>query len=183
MKKLLLTACISAIAATASANDEPVSKKDDFVYLTGGLGFLKYKEDGFSSASITALDIGFGTQVNDHLAIGGKFLIGVADGSVSYQGFDIDVGLDWAYTLEVKPTLPLNDRVSLYAVLGFTSGEVTADSGGYEVSDSDSGLTYGVGLYSKIDNDFALRFEYAKYLELETADISGFNLGIQKNFR
>ena len=175
MKKTILAAALMAATVTAQAEAKP--------YFGGGIAFLQYKEDGFSAANISALDINFGSQINEHLSIGGKFLIGLADGSIDDYGLSVDVALDWAYTLEIKPTLPLNETVNAYAVLGFTSGQLSASVYGYEEEMSDSGLTYGIGISKELEDDFLIRMEYAKYLDIDYATVSGFNIGIQKNFK
>lgn len=172
MKKLFLSSCILA-ASTAHA--EPVN------YLTGGLAFLNYDEPGLS-ATFDALDIGFGSKLNDFFSVGGKFMIGLNNDSVNVVGTSLDIGLKWSYTFEVKPTYPVGDAFDLYAVLGFTSGEIEAEALGVKITESDSGFSYGFGINRPIDDGYSLRLEYLNYLDVENAEVSGVNLGITKAF-
>ena len=187
MKKLLLTACISAAAATANA------ATDSYNYVSGGLSLLDYSESGFEDYSPKNLDLGFGRRFNEYFAGEIRFNVGLLDDEQNitiydpYSGYYYDESLslkvDYVTSIMLKPTAPVNDKFNLYAILGYSKAKFTAELLGFSDSMTYSDTTLGLGFNYSIDDGTDLKFEYINYGEDGAAELSGITLGFQKNFR
>jgi hypothetical protein len=167
MKKLCILA-LGLLALPALADNNR-----GFYVGLGGAG-IKDEQDGVNNVSrIRAIELFGGYKYNN--ALGGEIRIGssqksgtgknyaTADGTVLSGNLERDI--DSYESIYYKPEL-VNDEAKLYALLGYThlstSGKVTDQAGTviYDVEDSASGFSYGVGVGFVINEHFNVNFEY-----------------------
>jgi opacity protein-like surface antigen len=171
MKKLLLLALISLLPFHSIAATEGDT------YFSFGYGLGTYSEDGFPDTNPGALIVRFGQHTGDGFAIEGRFGIGIGDDSFTtrVQGVDVDLAIEVDTIIGVyglKHFGNIDKGTSVYGVLGFTRGELTATgsasafgtSFSESISDSSSSLSLGVGLQI---NQFNI--EFMRYFDDFTA--------------
>ncbi len=110
-------------------------------------------------------------------------------GTVDYY----DAELDFLYGGYLRFGSAVNEKFLPYAIVGFTKMQVSGgDSDKWLVDNifdrgvkvSDSGLSYGVGGSVKLDDGWAIDFEYMQYLkELQDInEVTGIGIGVVKRF-
>jgi len=173
---------IGVIAVSFFINSMAVSANEGVKY--GGVGYHlgSYEETGLSSASLTGLELKFGSYISDTVALEGRLTIGTGNDTISVFGIGVDIELNNALSLFLKGDIPLSPTANLYGLIGFTKGKITASVLGFSVSEDDSGLSYGIGAESKLSDDVYFSGEYVFYLSEDTYDYEGFNFGIKKLF-
>ncbi len=167
MKKL----CILAISLLAL----PVLADNNRGFYAGIGGVtIKDEQDGVDNVSrIRGVELFGGYKYN--AALGGELRIGSglkSGTSTSYADADgailsgnLEREIDSYQSIYYKPEL-VNDEAKLYALLGYThlssSGKVTAKDGTvvYDIDDSASGFSYGIGVGFVIDEHFNVNLEY-----------------------
>lgn len=136
-----------------------------------------YDETSFETANPTALAVRVGGEINPNLAVEGRLGIGLAKDTVS--GIDLDI--DNFYGAYVRGLLPTG-TVTPYGMLGWTKGKATASAGGLAVSDSDSDMSYGIGLDAWISKTVALNAEIGRLLKGDGYKIDALSLGVVFKF-
>lgn len=174
MKKSLGTALFSfgllGLCATAHAA-EP--------YAGANIGFVDYSIDGIGSdASLTALYGRGGVKFADVFAVEGRLGLGVGDDSVGTA----DVSLNYLAGVYVLAGLPVTEQFFPYAVLGYSKGDMDFDLGLGSFSDSESDISYGVGVDFHLNETFTINGEYMSYLDKDGGEIAGFAIGASMSF-
>lgn len=178
MKKLVAAVCMISMGVASHASLASENQ--------GSLGVVyhmgTYSETGIPDANLSALGIRFGKQFSENASFEAHLGIGMADDTVYVSGFDVDVELDNVISLFIKGDIPLSSAAKVYGLLGFTKGEITATAMGFSFSESDSGLSYGLGAEAEIGNDLSIVGDYIFYLDESEYDYAGFNIGFKKRF-
>lgn len=138
---------------------------------------VAYKESGFDTANPTALAVRVGAEVNPNLAVEGRLGVGLAEDTVS--GIDLEV--DNFYGVYVRGLLPTG-TVTPYGLIGWTKGEITASAGGLSFSDSDSDLSYGVGLDAWVSKTVALNAELGRLVKGDGYKADALSFGVAVKF-
>lgn len=119
-----------------------------------------------------------GNQFNQNFAA--EIRLGLGADEDSSFGLDLEVS-DYL-ALYLRPTLPLSDTVSLYALLGLAKTNIDSSVG----DDDDNDFSYGFGFAAKTSSTINLFVEYISlYDESDSGvdiEISGFNLGVGFDF-
>ena len=149
-----------------------------------GLDFHQgsYDETGFPKANPTGFAIKAGKYITENVAMEGRLSLGLGDDTVNYLGVDVDLELDNALSFFIKGDAPLSPTANVYGLLGFTKGKLSASVGSFAVSADDSGLSYGMGVETKMNEGLLFAAEYIFYLSESTYDYTGFNFGIKRLF-
>ena len=167
-----------ATAMFANANSEG----DSYGGFQYGLG--TYSEDGFDDANPNALVGRYGKFINDNFAIEGRIGFGVGDDSVNDSTVgDIAIEIDTLIGVYGVGHVAINDSSSVYGLLGFSRGELTATATdfGMSISDDDSSLSYGVGSNIGLSDTLALNLEYVQYLTSDY-DFTAIGIGMVFSF-
>jgi outer membrane immunogenic protein len=173
MKKSFILATILCSSASFAG---------DF-YMGGGIHRGMLDVDGLSSVTPMAIKLETGKYLSDHVALEGHLAFGVGKSSISYPyGGDIDFSVKNAVSIFLKGDLDINENANLYGLAGFTKGKFEMETVYYSETDSDSGFSYGVGVETKLENDFVISAEYVMYLKEDDYDYSGINLSFTKLF-
>jgi hypothetical protein len=179
MSKAIL-AILGFVAVAAAA---PVAAQDRGLYVGGSVGLAQYKDtcDQLSGAGATSCDnddaafrFFAGYSFNRYAALEAAYVnLGNTAAAVGGALFDADThGADLVGVLSV----PVFDRVSLFAKLGIYRLRTTVESAGGRGGDTDSGFTYGLGLGYDLGR-LGIRFEWQRYDNIngiaadETADV------------
>jgi opacity protein-like surface antigen len=171
---LLLTA--GSGAATAAAPPGP--------YLGAGVGVYTLDIDDIDFDDSAALVRGFGgMRFGPYWAIEADYqrLAESKD-----EVLDVDVELDVeAWTVSVRPIIPLGEVIDLYGRVGWTwyDAEVNASSGGFEASLDGSGneFTWGGGVDFHLGDTLTLRGDVSR-IEIEDTDLNIVSASIMLRF-
>ncbi len=124
------------------------------------------------------LQFAVGNQFDDNWGVELRFGVGTDED----RAFGLDMEISQYYALYLKPTLPLANNVSLYALLGVANTEVDTSVG----EDDDSDISYGFGIAAEVNPGVDLFGEYISLYD-DTDDgisveIKGFNIGVGLTF-
>ena len=167
MKKIL---SIIVLACFFSPSSYAAAEGDSYFGLQYAL--VTYDEDGFPDAQPTALVLRYGQFVNNSISVEGRLGIGLQDDTVNFLNTDVDIEVDSVFGVYGLFHAGSSDNVALYGVLGFTKGKLTASIPGDSISESDSGLSFGVGVDIQSFN-----IEYMLYLDEDFYSVSALSLG------
>ena len=173
---------IAVSAATTLAVSVPVLAdpySEGTGYFGAGLSQLTFKPDGSSDDVSPSAVIGrLGYFVADQVAVEARVGFGLSDDSIG----DVDVELDRLFGVYGVGHLPIDEKWSIYGLIGYTDAEATASAGGFSATDSDSGFTLGLGAEFFITPEFGLNLEYTRYLDESGYELSSLALGGKYNF-
>jgi hypothetical protein len=155
------------VAASVCAGAALAQQQQQRTYIGGNLVWADYSASGSASASPTALAGRLGREFSRHLAVEGRVGLGIDD--------DAGVDLDYFFGVYGRGILPLADIFSIYGLLGFTAGKVSAPGRG---SDSDTDISYGFGADLAIGRNLAVNFEWAKLFEGSGYEVEATSLGL-----
>lgn len=146
-------------------------------YLGASVTRVTYSEPGFPSLNPVAVALRAGNQFNDHFALEGRFGFGIADDTA-----DITLEVDNFFGVYARGILPLNPQLSIYGIVGYTDGEVTASIPGLSVSDSDDDFSYGIGIEASVAPKVIISGEYMKLFDKPDYYINTLSFGIGFKF-
>jgi opacity protein-like surface antigen len=136
------------------------------------IGLFDAKED------FGVLAVRGGYQINDYVAIEGRLGAGAKD--ADYHGVDLEI--ENMYGIYGKVGLPTDSGFYPYAMLGMTHAKVKASIPGATVTDSDSDVSYGLGVDYWVNKTISLGVEYANFYDKEGDEITGITLGVNFKF-
>jgi len=189
MKKLSLSlAAIFAMGTFAVAGGdiapvEPVVEEPVVVeaagtfYLGLGYGYFDQTMDNIDHSGLNLeaetdnVLLQAGYQFNEYVAIEGRYWIGVGDAtwtaSSGYRGVSGDISGDYSsWGIYVKPMYPVTESFNVYALLGYASTSLEADTNENFYWDSDE-FSWGLGAeFGVTDNVFI----FADYVNLGAPD-------------
>ena len=91
--------------------------------------------------------------------------------------------LDWLYAVLARGDLPITRYTSLYGVMGVAGVEISGrDAGGNSFSESDSGVSIGLGLDFQVAEGAHLNLDYIRYLDASEFDFSALSVGARWTF-
>ncbi|TAL17059.1 porin family protein [bacterium] len=176
MKKLKVLAAL-VLAALVCA---PVFAADGFAtpYFGGTLNFQEIEPDGGGSDAdpigITAILGGF---VHRNIALEGRLGLGIIDDSV--QG--VDVINDYNLGVYARGVF-FADKFMPYFLLGLSTAKVSVDWDGGSDSETDSGLSIGLGADYKFQPNMAANIEWISIVNGDDYDLTSLNLGVRYYF-
>ncbi|MDX1693386.1 MAG: porin family protein [Ketobacteraceae bacterium] len=143
--------------------------------LYGGVNYMAAElEVGSTDFDLGALYGRFGSQFNENLS--GELRVGVGVSDDEVLGFNVEI--DKYFGGYVRGSVPLNDGIMPYIIVGITDVDIDTDAG----SDSDEDLSYGIGLDFKIDNQLMLNLEYMNMYDDDDVEITGLSIGAAATF-
>lgn len=219
MKKLTLSlAAIFAMGTFAVAGgdiapvepvvEEPVIESTGQFYLGIGYGYFDQTMDDIATTQYGLVNIEtetdnvllqVGYQFNEYIAVEGRYWIAAGDASWTISDSRIGLTNDYSgdyssWGIYVKPMYPVTDSFNVYALLGYASTSLDADTNDNFYWDTDD-FSWGVGAeFGVTDNIFV----FADYVNLgypdsatwdptgEEFDVDGdlytFNVGVTYKF-
>lgn len=174
--RTLLAICLVLPAFISSAH------ADDY-YAGGTFLDVDYSETGFEDASLNALGGRIGRHFNENFSGEIRAGFGVGDNSVSVISTDVDLEINHFFGAYVRGGFQLGPSAYPYAILGYTRGEVEASISGFgSETESESDVSFGVGVDLQITENVYLNIEYMNYLDKDDAEVDGFLVGFSRRF-
>jgi len=149
-------------------------------YFGGGLGSMKL-DDGVDTLSPKNLYLRGGYAFNENFEIGLESSSTISSDQLS-EAPDVDFDVD-AVTFYLRLGMPVSEGIKVYGQVGRSNTEITAEFNGFEVSDDDNDMMYGLGAEIDLgDNSTYIALNYSNYYDDDNFDISAFNIGIGFRF-
>ena len=124
-----------------------------------------------------------GGYLNQVIAIDARLALGISDDTIRTNTIsNVNIELDTALSVFIKADVPVTPFVNAYGLLGLTRGEIETSSIGLTASESETGLSYGLGIEGEINRRTYLSVEYVQYLDEDSFEYSGINFGITTRF-
>ncbi|WP_144401600.1 porin family protein [Isoalcanivorax pacificus] len=147
---------------------------------------VEYKESGVPDVEPTAIAIKAGAQLSDYLAVEARVGFGAGDDSASEGPAKLTIEVDNYISAYIKPTMPLGERFSVYALAGVTrskiKGEITGVVPATSDTDSQTDLSYGVGADLNLSTNSFVSVEYARLLNGDDYDLDALSVGLGFRF-
>lgn len=159
-----------------------------------GIGYHmgSYEKNGVPEADIGAIAFRAGGYLNQVIALEARLALGITDDTVRANAqnlglgtsldANVDIDLDTALSVFVKADVPVTPFVNAYGLLGFTRAEIEASTGGLKTSESETGLSYGLGMEGEISRHTSLSIEYVLLLDEDDFEYTAINIGITARF-
>ncbi|MEQ8485620.1 MAG: porin family protein [Pseudomonadales bacterium] len=185
-RPLASTLALAAVAGALSAA-QPAAAADLGPYLGAGVGIytLSLDDDEFDDFDDNAAfgRLFGGMRLTDHLAIEADYQK-LAETKDDLLGAEVEVDAS-AWTLSIRPILPVTDFIDLYGRLGWTWYDVNAKASGFgssfRVEDSGSDFTWGGGIDVNLSQSLSLRGDFSR-IEIEDTDLNLISAGILFRF-
>lgn len=169
MKKTLIAlACLLSASVMAG-------ERGNYAGLQYGLA--TYSETGFPDFDPQILIFRFGYKFNKNLSVEGRVGTGISKGTKTVLSVPLSLEVNSFYGIYAVGTLPINDRVGVYGLVGYTDAELTASSPGVSVSGTDSDISYGVGVDIGATNNVSWNLEYTSYIDESNVALSSISIG------
>lgn len=132
----------------------------------------------------------FGNYLSDNFALEGRIGTGLGDDTITFAAFgggtiDVKIELDSLFGVYGVGHHTINENSSVYALIGLSRGEATLSATGVIVgsdSETETDLSYGVGINFGISNAAALNLEYISYMSKNDFDLSAISFGFIRKF-
>lgn len=196
MQPLKTTLPIAFFAAIAVI---PNAIAQDY-YVEGNVGVSSFDFNSDFREEHTTLGARFGRNFTSNLALEGELAAGVSDETRSINGLDslnqetltldISENLNVAYGFFGKAMLPVNDRFTAHARLGYATTEfenkstLTRENGTTQNNDYKDiyrGLAYGLGTEFSFTDKLYARADATRY-EADDLDVESYTLGVGLRF-
>lgn len=174
--RLLTLSCLVAVSTPAYAEQAQG-------YYGIGYHMGSYENTGVPEADIGAIAFRAGGYLNQVIALEARLALGISDDTVRTNTLNpVDIDLDTALSVFVKADVPMTPFVNAYGLLGLTRGEIETSSAGLTASESETGLSYGLGIEGEISRRTSLSIEYVQLLDEDAFEYTAINVGITARF-
>jgi opacity protein-like surface antigen len=173
---LLTFACLAALSTHTYAEQTRG-------YYGIGYHMGSYENTGIPDADIGAIAFRAGGYLNQVIALEARLALGISDDTVRTSAINsIDIELDTALSAFIKADVPMTPFVNAYGLLGLTRGEIETSSASLTSSESETGLSYGLGIEGEINRRTSLSIEYVQLLDEDAFEYTAINVGITTRF-
>ncbi|WP_163930596.1 porin family protein [Paraferrimonas sp. SM1919] len=125
-----------------------------------------------------------GYEFNKYFAVEGRYGGSVSDGDVPEDSegwwityYPAKMKVDNVKGVYAKLSWPINEKITPYAIVGRTSGELSFTYPGYNnhvtEKEPESSTSYGAGVNLNVNKHLRLGVEYTKYFNIEELRASG----------
>jgi hypothetical protein len=158
-RSLIAATCSLALLSSAALAQSTAYDNDDDsgLYLGASYGYLKVDGDDDFDDDKDAYQLFVGYGFNEFIAIEGSY-IDFGDYGSDLANADTD-----GYTLGLKVSLPITEKVYVFAKGGQLWADTDYNLLGVESSSDDEGLFAGLGIGYKINKDWAIKLDYTLY--------------------
>ncbi|WP_066018447.1 porin family protein [Endozoicomonas atrinae] len=170
-KRSALALVLSAFSPFALAN----------IYVGGSLSAMDYSEGSIEDVAPVALSGLVGIKANEHFSTEVRVGFGVGNDSAKYQGESVTLDVDNFVGVYGRLGMPVG-KVYPYVVAGLTQVEMTIDVAGQSMSETDSDISYGVGLDYNLNKSLKLNLEYINLYDRGDSKINSVNIGATYHF-
>jgi OOP family OmpA-OmpF porin len=161
----------------AQGMSKALTGPDSGWYVGGGIGQSKIDIDTSDLNPGTTVDdkdtsfrVFGGYQINRHFAVelGYSQLGEVSGNEPGFGGFTVE---SKAWDLVAVGILPVADKFSLLGKVGMYQADTDVSAPGESISESNSDLTYGVGVQYDFSKNLGLRAEWQQYKKVGGSDV------------
>lgn len=179
MKKLVIATylAVASIAATAAET-----------YVELGYTRLTFKDVYDSGSAVRAkpgmLDAVLGVELNEFLAVEVALGLGLSDASFKEDGqaYDVQVGIDDALGIFLKPKARVNKNLEFFGRVGLVQTNSTLHVEGVPTDVSTSEMAYGLGVNFYIDEATYITASYMKFYDQDNLTVTGPTIGVGFRF-
>ncbi len=164
MKKRVVAATCSLLLSGAASAD---------LYGNASYGFTE-SEFANRDFDTPTLNLAIGNTFTPYIAAEARLGLGLGDDSDNGLRAEIEE----YFAVYAKPTLPLNEVLTIYGLLGIAETSVDTNFG----DEDDDDISYGIGLSAKTRHGVDLFGEYVSLYDDDSVEIKGFNLGASMRF-
>lgn len=153
-------------------------------YVESGLHLLRVKVSADTETvrvDPMMLGVTLGRDLTDYLSAEAMMATGISSGTANLGGTPASLKIDQAFGLLIKPRLRVNERVEVYAKLGWSSIRLSVEgqnNGSYRVKDN----TYGVGASYRITERTFASVTYMALHKEDQFNVSSIRLAIGHRF-
>ena len=155
-----------------------MSAANDGGYLSANLSRVTYKESGVSDAHPLTAGLRVGSALTEHFSLEARLGLGIRDDAVGGVDLELDNYLG-AYTRFIAP---VSDSVAVYALVGIARAKLTASNGFVSASDTEKGLSYGIGAELATGPRGFVTLEYGRLVSGDDYDLDILTLGLGRRF-
>jgi opacity protein-like surface antigen len=152
------------------------------LYVGASVSRFDLSINGLSNARPNVFSLKLGEQMTPNFAGEVRIGKGMSDDSVS----GANVKVDSYYGIYGKGILPVTNEFSAYGLLGYTRGKVSVARPGNSASDTDGGLSYGLGADYMITKNASVGLEWARLFKGTVGGsdyrVNGLSLGVGYKF-
>ncbi|MFL1464475.1 porin family protein [Marinobacter sp. HN1S83] len=191
-----------ALGCAFTLNAHAASPWENRIYVSGGVGYNTFDVDDELEFDTYGLTGKFGIRFTPYLGVETRLAVGVTEDSwtipdgTTLSGDYKDIDVTHEYSIGQYVVLGYANESSFYPYvsLGYAASggklelnPVTKENRNDEapkVSESldDSDFSYAFGFNLVIQQDLAVTAEYISYLDTDDADLSGFSVGLTRQF-
>lgn len=179
MNKSILTTALLTAAMGVQA-DAPTFKERFYAGLN--VGQLQYEETGIDDdARPMYAALRAGAYVNENVSVEARYGTGIGSNDVEVCVFgcvDVDVEVENFYGLYTRLGTTLAEFIYPYAVVGYTRGEIKASAMGFSATESESDISYGVGVDLFSTDNLNANVEFMQYIDEDTYEAMGISAGL-----
>lgn len=187
MKAFKVKFCVAGFALAVGSSALASGYGSDYASGYGSVSYafheLTVESEEFDLDSVYGR---IGAQFNEFVSAEFRVGIGVSDDSLKGPGGELSVEIDKYFGGYVRGSMPINEVIAPYVVVGYTDVELEVDFdtflGEGSESDSDGDISYGVGVDFMLDRNLLMNVEYLNMYDDDDVEISGFSLGIGTKF-
>ncbi|GAA3527969.1 porin family protein [Zobellella aerophila] len=186
IKPILVASCLVAASAHAQSPVYTSWHNPDYQFYVGlNYANLDFDTDSLSeSVNWDSVGLNLGFQPSPYLAVEGRLGKGFGDDTVAGV---VKTELEHYYGVYLLPQFPIEDVMSVYGLLGWTEAEAEASAPafGLKESDSESDLSYGVGvrfLGKRHQRGVGFFAEYARLLDKDDFEMDALTVGLTWHF-
>ena len=148
-------------------------------YFGVSLNAIEYTEDG-TDGTLDFLSVNgtLGQRFNDNIKGEMRFGVGIDGDEIE----EIDIDLNNYFGVYIKAGPALGEQFFPYVILGYTQAKLEASAFGTEISETESGGSFGFGVDFSINAYTAINLEYLNYLDGDDWALDGFSFGVSQSF-
>ena len=182
MKTISKVLAVAAIALSATAAQAQLY--GEIAYMP-----LKFEETvGANTAKVSPSVIGLtvGYELHKYVAVEAMAAFSAKDDSVEVNvsgiSFPVDVKVNNAYGVFVKPKAMLSEKFEVFGRLGYVKSKATGSVFGVSASETRSDFAYGIGANYYLNATTYLTASYMNLHNKDNVKVTGFTLGLGMKF-
>lgn len=177
--KQLFSASLLIAATAITSNAHARGHGHNHSYIGVNYSFLEQPIANADDAKLNTVNLRVGTFFDRSFS--GEIRVGTGIGEDTIGGV-LDVEIDQLIGAYLRSGVLTSGNLFPYLVAGVTQAKVTTKVAGAKNSESETDLSFGIGIDYTVKNSVSFNAEYINYISKNSVDISGFTLGVAKRF-
>lgn len=178
MKKTLTMTAIAAVTSTLLLNSGVVFASER-PYVGVSYDFFKLdQDDGIGEFDTPAMTMKLGTKITPNFGVEGVLGYGVDKDSQRVNSTNVKAEIQDFYGLYATGFYPVSNMFEVTGKLGLAQVSTKLGSN----SESDSSLSWGVGVRAYTQSNVSLNLDYVNLYQDSNTDVKGFSVGANYHF-